>query len=93
MKRGTLLPYAQRIECPVFVGMGEVDYVGTPFDEPSRYAAARDVTVYVQPGSAHWHNLASTRHELWTALANWLWGRARFRDGRRPDTSPRPGRA
>jgi hypothetical protein len=89
MKRGTLLPYAQQITCPVFVGMGEVDYVGSPFEEPSRYARAEDVTVYVQPGSAHWHFVSSRRHEFWVAHHNWLWSRARFRDGRRPDTAPR----
>lgn len=89
MKRGTLLPYASTITCPVFVGMGEVDYVGSPFDEPGRYARSRDVTVYVQPDSAHWHFMSSRRHELWMAHYNWLWARARFREGRRPDTAPR----
>lgn len=89
MQRGTLLPYAASITCPVFVGMGEVDYVGSPFDEPGRYERSRDVTVYVQPGSAHWHFMSSRRRELWTAHYNWLWSRARFRDGRRPDTAPR----
>jgi hypothetical protein len=89
MKRGTLLAYAGAITCPVFVGMGEVDYVGSPFQEPHRYAQSPDVTVYVQPDSAHWHFMGSRRHEFWTAHYNWLWSRARFRDGQRPDTAPR----
>jgi hypothetical protein len=89
MQRGTLLPYARTITCPVFLGFGEVDYGGTPFEEPGRYAQASDVTVYIQPGSAHQHNSSAARRELWTSLFNWLWGRARFRDGLRPDTSPR----
>lgn len=89
MQRGTLLPYAQRVGCPVFIGMGEVDYVGSPFAEPARYARSPDVTVYVQPGSAHWHFMSSRRHEFWAAHFNWLWGRARFREGRRPVTAPR----
>jgi hypothetical protein len=89
MRRGTLLPYAATIDIPVFVAFGEVDYGGSPFEEPARYARARDLTVYIQPGSAHWHNQSTPRRELWTALANWLWGRERFRDGRRPATEPR----
>jgi len=89
MRRGTLLPYAQRIACPVFLGFGEVDYAGSPFEEPSRYASAGDITVCIQPGSAHQHNTSTGRHELWNTLFNWIWGRTRFRDGRRPDTAPR----
>jgi hypothetical protein len=89
MKRGTLLPYAATITSPVFLGFGEVDYGGSPFEEPDRYRSASDVTVYIQPGSAHQHNSSAARQELWLALYNWLWGRARFRDDRRPDTSPR----
>lgn len=88
MRRGTLLPYAQKITCPVLVAIGEVDYVGSPFDEPRRYAASSDVTVYIQPGSAHWHFQSTHRHEFWIAVHNWIWSRSRFRDGRRPNTAP-----
>ena len=89
MRRGVLLPYARRIVCPVFTAFGEIDYGGSPFEEPRRFAGSSDVTVHIQPGSAHQHNTATTRGEIWLALYNWIYGRLHFGEGRRPNTAPR----
>ena len=68
--------HAGRIECPVFIGLGERDSTTGPYDEPRAYTSSRDITLFVLPGSAHCHNTATTRHLLWDRLARWVDGLA-----------------
>ena len=62
---------AAAIEVPVFVAAGERDVVPDVYAEPTAYRSARDVTLYLQPRSAHMHNFAGTRALLWDRLAAW----------------------
>ena len=73
-RNGSLRPDYERIECPVFLGFGEVDVVSTPRAEARAYPASGHITVTVVPGMAHVHNFASARAELWERLLVWLDG-------------------
>jgi pimeloyl-ACP methyl ester carboxylesterase len=64
--------HARRIECSVFIGLGERDSTCDHHDEPRAYASSSDVTLFILPTSAHCHNSASTRHDLWNRLARWI---------------------
>lgn len=69
-------PYAATIECPVFIAFGEIDTTDHLLAERDYYPQARDVTLWIQPGMAHYHNFAGTRQELWQALSIWAQTRA-----------------
>lgn len=64
--------HARRVECPVFIGLGERDSTCDHHDEARAYASSSDVTLFILPTSAHCHNTASTRHVLWDRLARWI---------------------
>ena len=64
--------HARRIECPVFIGLGERDSTCDHHDEPRAYVSSSDVTLFILPSSAHCHNSASTRHDLWNRLGRWI---------------------
>jgi pimeloyl-ACP methyl ester carboxylesterase len=64
--------HARRVECPVFIGLGERDSTCDHHDEPRAYASSSDVTLFLLARSAHCHNRASTRHQLWDRLARWI---------------------
>lgn len=70
---GFLADYTRRIDIPVFLGFGgAVDVVADPYLEPKYYQGSPDVTLHMVPGSAHCHNLASSRQQLWRRIAIWL---------------------
>jgi pimeloyl-ACP methyl ester carboxylesterase len=62
---------AGRITVPVLFALGEVDASPDPGREPGIYARSREVTFYELPRSAHCHNFASTRHQLWDRIGAW----------------------
>jgi pimeloyl-ACP methyl ester carboxylesterase len=64
--------HARRVECPVFIGLGERDSTPDHHDEPRAYAWSSDITLSIVRQSAHCHNTASTRHTLWDRLARWV---------------------
>jgi pimeloyl-ACP methyl ester carboxylesterase len=64
--------HARRIECPVFIGLGERDSTSGHHDEPRGYASSQDVTLFVLPRSGHCHNTAGTRELLWARLRSWI---------------------
>ena len=64
--------HAGRIECPVFLGLGERDSTTGHHEEPRAYTACRDLSLFVLPGSAHCHNTATTRQLLWNRLVRWI---------------------
>jgi pimeloyl-ACP methyl ester carboxylesterase len=63
---------AARIAVPVLVACGEVDVVPDPWREPTAYRGSPHVTTAVIARMAHMHNFASTRHELWDVIDDWL---------------------
>ena len=70
------MPHAAQVECPVFIAFGEVDTSDDLLYERRYYPKAEDVTAWIQPGMAHYHNFAGTRRELWQALCIWAQTRA-----------------
>ena len=63
---------AARIDVPVFLCFGEQDLSPEPRREPAAYWSSDDVTVFVLRGSAHCHNLAPGRAQLWNRLVDWM---------------------
>jgi pimeloyl-ACP methyl ester carboxylesterase len=66
--------HAARLRCPVFIGLGERDSTSAHHDESKAFRSSCDITLYILEGSAHCHNLADTRHQLWDRLARWIRG-------------------
>ena len=64
--------HAGRVECPVFIGLGERDLTPDHHNEPRAYYSSSDITLFLLPKSAHCHNMANTRHKLWDRLARWV---------------------
>lgn len=64
---------AAAVDVPVFLSYGEIDVSLAPHDEPGYFPASPDVTLYVLRGSAHCHNMATTRHRQWERIEQWLW--------------------
>ena len=63
--------FAAKLECRAFLGFGDHDIPPTPHDDVAFYPASNDVTLYVLHDSAHCHNFASTRAQLWDRIALW----------------------
>jgi pimeloyl-ACP methyl ester carboxylesterase len=61
-----------RIEVPVLVAFGDHDLTDAYERSAARYPASRDVALYVLAGSAHCHNQASTRTQLWDRIIQWI---------------------
>lgn len=68
---GVVAEHAARIDVPVLIGYGVVDVSPDPRAEASLYCASPDITTIVLGGSAHCHNMASSRHRLWRRLLGW----------------------
>jgi pimeloyl-ACP methyl ester carboxylesterase len=63
--------YAAGIDCNVFLGFGDNDVPPLPHADVAYYTRSHDVTLYVLPNSAHCHNFASTRNQLWDRIGVW----------------------
>ncbi|MEA3001852.1 MAG: hypothetical protein QOH81_640 [Sphingomonadales bacterium] len=85
-------PYAASVECPVFIAFGEIDTSDDLLAERRYYPKAEDVTVWIQPGMAHYHNFAGTREELWMALSIWARTRAAVAQSRNAAAPVEPER-
>jgi len=66
--------FADQIDCSIFLGFGDHDVPPTPHDEVGFYTGSRDVTLYVLPDTAHCHNFAGTRTQLWDRIGVWAGG-------------------
>lgn len=71
MVPGIVAEHAARIDVPVLVGYGELDVSPDPRAEAGLYRSSPDITTLVVAGSAHCHNMASSRHRLWRRLLAW----------------------
>jgi pimeloyl-ACP methyl ester carboxylesterase len=69
--------FAAELDCNVFIGFGDHDVPPVPHADVAYYHRSRDVTLYVLRDSAHCHNVASTRAELWDRIALWAGEQAR----------------
>jgi pimeloyl-ACP methyl ester carboxylesterase len=63
--------FAAEVDCNVFVAFGDHDVPPDPHADVAYYPRSRDVTLYVLPDSAHCHNFASTRTQLWDRIGLW----------------------
>jgi pimeloyl-ACP methyl ester carboxylesterase len=63
--------FAAELDCNVFIGFGDHDVPPAPHADVAYYPRSRDVTLYVLRDSAHCHNFASTRTQLWDRIALW----------------------
>jgi pimeloyl-ACP methyl ester carboxylesterase len=63
--------FAAELEGNVFIGFGDHDVPPAPHEDVAFYPRSRDVTLYVLRDSAHCHNFASTRTELWDRIGVW----------------------
>jgi len=68
---GVVAESAAQIDVPVFIGYGAVDVSPEPRAEARLYPNSPDITTIVLAGSAHCHNMASSRHQLWRRLLEW----------------------
>jgi pimeloyl-ACP methyl ester carboxylesterase len=68
---GVVAEHAARIDVPVLIGYGAVDVSPDPHAEAALYCRSPDVTTVVLPGSAHCHNMASSRQLLWRRVLEW----------------------
>lgn len=65
---GIVTKEAADIKCPVFLAFGEVDISPNPNDEPNFYKNAKSINLKILAGSAHNHNFATSRTELWDEI-------------------------
>jgi alpha-beta hydrolase superfamily lysophospholipase len=63
--------FAAHVDCSVFLAFGEHDLAAIPHHDVAFYTASDDVTLYVLPDSAHCHNFAANRTQLWDRLGRW----------------------
>lgn len=69
---GFVSEYAARVDVPVYLCFGSVlDVSPDPYTEPANYRSSTDITLHLLEGSAHCHNMASRRQELFNRLATW----------------------
>lgn len=66
--------FAAQLDCSVFLGFGDHDVPPNPHADVGFYTGSRDVTLYVLPNSAHCHNFATTRTQLWDRIGLWASG-------------------
>jgi len=69
LQPGIVAEEAGSITCPVLLAYGEVDISPSPSDEPGFYKNAKEVELTILAGSAHNHNFARTRTNLWDDIA------------------------
>jgi pimeloyl-ACP methyl ester carboxylesterase len=68
---GHTVQFAADIDCNVFLGFGDHDIPPLPHADVAYYPRSHDVTLYVLRNSAHCHNFASSRTQLWDRLGLW----------------------
>ena len=66
---GAVAAEVAAIDVPVLIGVGAIDLVTDPWNEPTAYHGSSDVAVLVVPRMAHMHNFARTRELLWKRIA------------------------
>jgi alpha-beta hydrolase superfamily lysophospholipase len=69
---GFVRRYAEVIDVPILLGLGDSDVAPDPRAEPRNYPSSRDISLMVIDGSAHCHNFSSARAALWDRIAAWI---------------------
>jgi hypothetical protein len=63
--------FAAELDCNVFLAFGDHDVPPVPHADVAFYPRSPDVTLSVLCNSAHCHNFASTRTQLWDRIGLW----------------------
>jgi hypothetical protein len=63
--------FAEQLDSNVFIGFGDYDVPPIPHADVAFYSRSRDVTLFILPNSAHYHNFATTRTKLWNRIVLW----------------------
>jgi hypothetical protein len=63
--------FAAELDCNVFLAFGDHDVPPAPHADVAFYPRSPDVTLFVLRKSAHCHNFASTRTQLWDRIGLW----------------------
>ncbi len=63
---------AAAVDVPVFQAWGEHDNTPDPHGDARYFTSCPDYTLYLLTGSAHCHNFAGRRHEMWRRICSWL---------------------
>jgi alpha-beta hydrolase superfamily lysophospholipase len=66
--------HASQIGSPVLLAFGSVDLSPDPRGEVQSYKRSPDITLLMLEDTAHCHNLASSRGNLWERLLGWIEG-------------------
>jgi pimeloyl-ACP methyl ester carboxylesterase len=69
---GLIVREAAMIDVPLFLAAGERDVLDDLYSEPDAFRRSRDITLFQLRQSAHMHNFAATRVELWERLHRWI---------------------
>jgi pimeloyl-ACP methyl ester carboxylesterase len=62
------------VTVPVFLAFGDHDLTDSYDGNAARYKSSPRVTLFMLHGSAHCHNMASTRELLWERIGGWIPG-------------------
>jgi hypothetical protein len=85
---GLIASEAAAVDVPLFLAAGERDVIEDLYCEPDAFRACHDITLYQLRRSAHMHNFAPTRAQLWARLDRWVDGTCPDSTTQRP--TPRP---
>jgi pimeloyl-ACP methyl ester carboxylesterase len=69
--KGHSARFAAEVDCNVFLAFGDHDVPPVPHADVAWYPRSPDVTLFIVRGSAHCHNFASTRKQLWDRIGLW----------------------
>lgn len=73
MVPGAYSPYAEKIDVPVFVGVGDHD-LHAAHGVGEMLPNTPEVALYTLADCWHCHNVANTRERLWGRVAHWIHG-------------------
>lgn len=71
MVPGSVRREMAKIEEPIFLANGELDFTGPIHEIAAGFVACRDLTLLELPGAGHSHNAFPARLQLWDRLAAW----------------------
>jgi pimeloyl-ACP methyl ester carboxylesterase len=69
--KGHSARFAAELDCNVFLAFGDHDVPPAPHADVGFYPRSPDVTLFILRNSAHCHNFASTRAQLWDRIGLW----------------------
>ncbi|HTZ69593.1 MAG TPA: alpha/beta hydrolase [Acetobacteraceae bacterium] len=72
MLPGNVAAEAGRLDVPLFLAAGDRDLTGPPWDMPTAFRGAHDITVHVMRNTGHHPFVTPAAQRLYRRLAHWL---------------------